>query len=110
MDPQKPDKKIVISPTAIDELDKIWQWNAEHNGASRANAYTRTLDHVIGELSQGYTRGGRVGSASELKYVLVRRKGKGHRHVVVYRIEADIVNVLHVFHTAQDWQARSLED
>lgn len=110
MDPQEPDKKIIISPTAIDELDKIWQWNADRYGTSRANAYTLTLDRAIDELRQGYAAGARVSTMSNLKYVLVRRKGKGHGHVVVYRVDDDIINVLHVFHTAQDWQARSMED
>jgi plasmid stabilization system protein ParE len=42
--------------------------------------------------------------------VLFRRKPKGYGHLVVYRFDDKIVEVLHVFHTAQDWQTMLIDD
>ena len=33
-----------------------------------------------------------------------------HGHIAVYRVDADAVSILHVFHTAQDWQAKLAEE
>jgi plasmid stabilization system protein ParE len=42
----------------------------------------------------------------DLRYFVIRRRSTGHGHVVVYRFDAQQVEVLHVFHTAQDWQTK----
>jgi plasmid stabilization system protein ParE len=37
---------------------------------------------------------------------LIRRKSRGHGHIAVYGVDESTVNILHVFHSAQDWQRR----
>jgi plasmid stabilization system protein ParE len=46
----------------------------------------------------------------DLRYLMIRRKAHGYGHVVVYRVTDVSVEVLHVFHTAQDWQTRLTEE
>ena len=40
----------------------------------------------------------------------MRCKAKGHGHVVVYRFDETRIDVLHVFHTAQNWQTILAEE
>lgn len=70
-----------LRPKAPDETDVV----ARHNGL------------IIGT---------QVSIRPDLWYILIRRRAKGHGHVVVYRFDDQQVSVLYVFHTAQDWQAR----
>jgi len=94
----------IRSPTAIDELDGIWRWNAERYGVPHADEYLRYLKDGIDGLATGYTKGKTVGGRPDLRYVLLRRRAKGHGHVAVYSFDEKEVQVLHIFHTAQDWQ------
>ena len=48
--------------------------------------------------------GNNLGNRPDLRYVDIRRKPKRHGHIVVYRFDDTRIDVLHVFHTAQDWQ------
>ena len=98
-------RTVIYATSALRELKAIWRWNATKNGASRADAYLRFLLRGIDNLATTYHLGRRVAAANDLQYRLLRRRSKGHGHVVVYRVVDDFVRVLHVFHTAQDWQA-----
>ena len=94
---------VIFSQIAIDELQAIWQWNAKNYGPLHANAYDLFLRRRIADLARGYDRGRGITGHPELRYLLIRRKAKGHGHLAVYRVDDRAVNVLHVFHTAQDW-------
>ena len=39
----------------------------------------------------------------EYQFQVLREGKKGHAHVVVYWVSGPVVEVLHYFHTAQDW-------
>jgi plasmid stabilization system protein ParE len=95
---------IVFSPTATDDLDAIWRWNAERYTVSHADAYLRFINDRIATLAENYAKGRRVPSRTDLRYILIKRKSKGHGHIAVYRYDDVEVHVLHLFHTAQDWQ------
>jgi plasmid stabilization system protein ParE len=41
-----------------------------------------------------------------LRYIRIGRRKRGHGHIAVYRVDEDAVRVLHIFHTAQDWQTK----
>jgi len=93
-------KQLIYSPESIDELDAIWQWNVRRYGPQHADAYlafllARKRDHL---------EGSRVSARPDLRYVLIRRRAASHGHVAVYCFDDSVVEVLHVFHTAQDWQ------
>jgi plasmid stabilization system protein ParE len=98
--------RVIRAPAAIDELHDIWQWNAGHYGASHADDYLRYLTESIADLATHYDRGKLVPGRPDLRYVIIRRRAKGHGHVAVYNYDDEEVHVLHVFHTAQDWQTK----
>jgi plasmid stabilization system protein ParE len=41
---------------------------------------------------------------------MMRRKTGGNAHVAVYSVDEQAVNLLHVFHSAQDWESRLAEE
>lgn len=51
-----------------------------------------------------------VSDRPDLRYIIMRCKAKGHGHVVVYRFDETRIDVLHVFHTAQNWQTILAEE
>jgi plasmid stabilization system protein ParE len=105
---QKRTLTVIVSPTASDELHDIWQWNAEHYNPSHADAYLRYLKRSIDDLVRLYQKGKAVAGRSDLRYIVIRQKTKGHGHIAVYRFNDKEVDVLHVFHSAQDWPAKLL--
>ncbi len=98
---QKP-KRVLIAATAIEELAEVWRWNAERYSPAHADAYLGFLKKCIDSLATRFALGRRLSERPDIQYVLLRRKSKGHGHVAVYRVVDHCVNVLHVFHTAQD--------
>jgi plasmid stabilization system protein ParE len=110
MDPQKPTLKLVRAPTAIVELHEIWQWNAERYGIAHADDYLHYLKEAIEDLTAKYATGKTVPRRPDLHYVLMRRRAKGHGHIAVYSVNDAEVHLLHVFHTAQDWPTRLMEE
>jgi len=102
----KPTLSVIRSPIAIDEIQGIWLWNAEHYSPAHADAYVRYLEQSIDHLDRRYATGKTVSVRPDLQYVVIRRKSKGHGHVAVYRVRDRVVELLHVFHTAEDWEAK----
>ena len=105
MDPEERTVKVVIYPAAEDELADIWEWNAKDRGIAHADRYIEFLKSSIFALDKTYLRGRPVDSLSNLRYIVVRRRQRGHGHLAVYTVDDSQVTVLHVFHTAQDWRA-----
>ena len=105
MAPSEPALTVVLSPTAIDELFGIWHWNAERYSPAHADSYLRYLKTRIDDLASLHAQGKLVTGRPDLRYLIIRRKTRGHGHVAVYRVDGKQVHVLHVFHTAQAWQA-----
>jgi plasmid stabilization system protein ParE len=64
----------------------------------------------IDDLATAHGQGKKVAAHLGLRYIIIRRKAGGHGHIAVYKLDGNQVNVLHVFHTAQDWQSRLLEE
>src|SRR5580700_10359769 len=94
---------IIRSPTAIDDLHGIWRWNALRYNVAHADEYLHYLDDKIEALASGHFRGRSLRTHPDIKYALVRRRARGHGHVVVYRLSEHEIHILHIFHTAQDW-------
>jgi plasmid stabilization system protein ParE len=96
---------VTVSPTATAELADIWQWNADRYGAGHADEYVGFLRNTIRQLPVLHKLGRPVTVQPNLRYLVIRRRAKGHGHIAVYRCDEKAIDVLHVFHTAQDWQA-----
>jgi plasmid stabilization system protein ParE len=98
-----------ISPTATAELADIWHWNAERYGPDHADRYTEFLRSAIRQLPARHKRALPVPGNAEFRYSVIRRGSKGHGHIAVFRVRKQLIEVLHVFHTAQDWHAKIVE-
>jgi plasmid stabilization system protein ParE len=99
-------RPVVRANRAQFELADIWRWNADRYGEPHADAYLAFLDRSIEELSVRFASGRPVANRPDLRFILMQQRSKAHGHVAVYRIEPDTIQLLHVFHTAQDWEAK----
>ena len=95
---------VITSPEATDDLDAIWQWNVRQYSAPHADDYLTFLRGEIANLVLTHRRGIVVPGMPTHRYTMVRRKVRGNGHVAVYRVEGTVINVLRVYHTAQNWQ------
>ena len=97
---------VTYAPAALQELDAIWDWNEKSYGRTHAAGYLDYVERQLARLGRWHGQGAIVSVRPDLRYIIIRRKAKGHGHVVVYRVSEIEVSVLHVFHTAQDWQSK----
>jgi plasmid stabilization system protein ParE len=75
-------------------------------GGTRNNTVLLTPTSAIDKLTKSFNKGKPVPSRSDLRYIIVRRRPKGYGHIAVYNYDDREVHLLHVFHTAQNWQAQ----
>ncbi|MGO9111994.1 MAG: type II toxin-antitoxin system RelE/ParE family toxin [Thermoguttaceae bacterium] len=97
---------VVYAPLALKDLGVVWGWNEKTYGPGHAAGYVGFLERHIDALGKTHSQGRVVESRPELRYILIRRRKHGHGPIAVCRVDEDSVNVLHIFHTAQDWQAK----
>jgi plasmid stabilization system protein ParE len=98
------ERSIVYAPAAVQDLDAIWAWNEKTYSRSHADKYLDFLQRQMDALGRNHLHGRAVESRPEIHYILIRRNRQGHGHVAVYRFEQNKIRILHVFHSAQDWQ------
>ncbi len=101
--------EVWFSDAAHIELHGIWTWNAVTFGSKRANDYLRFIYREVERLSRFPSMGREVPDYPGLRRVLIKRRSRGHGHILFFRIQGDRLEVAHIFHTSQDWQLR-LED
>src|SRR4051812_32078526 len=101
---------VLFSPSAIMDLDEIWEWNARHYGIDRAERYASLLLNETAKLATASYIGNSVPAAPRFNYLVIRRKRKGHGHLAVYERVGDVIHVLRYYHTAQDWQRRFFDE
>lgn len=106
----KPKLTVRVAPEATAEVADIWCWNAERYSPDHADRYIDFLKHIIAGLALSYASGKPVETRRDLRYLLIRRKPKGYGHLIVYRFDEKIVEVVHVFHSAQDWQTKLITE
>lgn len=94
---------IHFGPAALRHLDEIWHWNVANHGADHADAYVGFLLVRIAELVIDPQAVKEVPGRPDLRYVAVRKRRRGHGHIAVYAREGSTLEVLYLFHTAQDW-------
>jgi plasmid stabilization system protein ParE len=101
---------LVYSTDALHTLDAIWVWNAEHYSVDHAEKYIEFLLVQTEKLASDYLSGRAVPNRPDLQFIVIRRRRKGHGHVAVYEVVADVVHILQFFHTAQDWPNKIKQD
>lgn len=101
---------VYYAPVALHDLDMVWDWNEKTYGPGHAARYVELLQRHIDALGENHSRGRVVESRPDLLYIRIGRRKRGHGHIAVYRVDEDAVSVLHVFHTAQDWQTKLAEE
>lgn len=97
---------IRLTPAARADLIGIWHWNASKNGEARADAYVDFLLASLDRLAMNPSLGKAVPEYEGLRRYLVKKRSRSHGHIVFYRHDADKLEVIHFYHTAQDWLGR----
>lgn len=90
--------RVVIREAAYDDLDRIYAWIAKDRPRSADEVVDRTLDNA--ERLGRFPHMGHVGKvAGTLEWVV-----PGLPYIIVYKVDAsiDVVDVVAVFHGAQD--------
>jgi plasmid stabilization system protein ParE len=87
-------------------LAEIWRWNVERYGEVHATQYVDFLETQTRALQLDYLRGQPVPNRPSYRYVTIKKRSKGHGHIVVYEIRETEVFIFYYFHTAQDWQTQ----
>jgi plasmid stabilization system protein ParE len=96
--------KVVLTESAAIDLHGIWGWNAQTYGVAHADGYLDFLKKHAARLESTHRMGRIVNARPEYRYTLIRKRPRGHGHVIVYRVVNNTVQILRFFHTAQDWE------
>ena len=98
--------RVIFSPTALKELNEIWEWNLDKNGFNQAKAYLAFLRGHFDALRTEYPHGRTVSTRPDLQFVTMRWSQGGHGHIAVYQIDSasGVLTIAHVFHTRQNWE------
>ena len=98
---------VRVGERAQSDIQEIWRWNALQYGADHADAYIDLLLVAINSLGDNADSGSLVPEGDGSRYLIVKKdwSRSAHGHVVVYETTQQFVNVLRVYHTAQDWQS-----
>lgn len=99
-------KQVIIqySPESLRTLDAIWLWNAEQHGGEHADQYIEFLRSETRRLLTSPVAALFVPTRPALKYFILKKRKRGHGHVVVFREVSGVFQLIDFFHTAQDWQ------
>lgn len=62
------------------------------------------------QLARNPELGVAVEEFSGLRRRVIKKRSRGHGHIVFYRVTGTQLEVVHVYHTAQDWQSGFLQD
>jgi len=93
---------LQYSARAVESLEEIWGWNSDRYGITHANQYVEFLLAETEKLVAKGLAGRQVPDRPNYRYVAIRRRAKGHGHVVVYKVSGNDIIVLDYFHTSQD--------
>jgi toxin ParE1/3/4 len=88
----------LLSPAARADVERIWDYTAEHWGVDQAENYLRELQHTI-ERTVANPRIGRACDEIRAGY----RKLASGSHVLYYRVTADdAIDVVRILHQRMD--------
>lgn len=89
---------LTFTPAAISDLDKIWDYTAEHWGIDQAERYTDDIHTACYELSEGIKVGR---SANILDNYLKYSIG---RHLVFFRKFETGIEIIRILHQSMDFE------
>ena len=101
---------VTFSPAAKQSLNQIWDHNAREHDADHADRYIAFLRYGLDHLTTDHRQGKPVPGSPTTRYVIFRRRLKGHGHVAVYEFVNETIYVVNLYHTAQDWPTRLAHD
>ena len=96
---------VIFTVSARADWIAIWHWNATTRGVRRADSYMAFLEAEIMRLASNPELGIGVEEFPGLRRRVVKKRTRGYGHVVLYRVTGSHLEVVHVYHTAQDWQS-----
>ena len=95
--------RVTFSSEARENLSQILSWSAESFGPKIAQGYVEFLTEEIMSLALGHASSRTVPTRPNLRYKIIRRHTSRNGHIVIFRVAPEEIEVLHIFHTAQDW-------
>lgn len=101
---------VIFTVSARADWIAIWHWNATTWGVRRADSYMAFLEAEIMRLASNLELGIAVEEFPGLRRRVIKKRSRGHGHLVFYRATDSHLEVVHIYHTAQDWQSGPLQD
>lgn len=101
---------VVYSAEASRDLDEVFAYNQRRYDVGHAVDYVLFLENRIDGLIGEPEAGPPIEGIPDCRALTIRRKPRGHGHIAIYRVEDDVIRVLHIFHTAQDVAGRLLNE
>jgi toxin ParE1/3/4 len=89
--------KVVWLPAAATLLDREYEYLAGKNPRAAKAVFARIV--AIVQRLEAFPNSGRVGTIAGTRELVV----PGLPYLMIYRVSADHVEILRVFHTARDW-------
>lgn len=84
----------------------IWEWNATEHGVRRADSYIAFLELELWKVAENPAIGLSIEEYPGLPRHLAKRRSRGHGHIIFYRMTDAAIEVIHLFHSAQDWNTK----
>lgn len=105
-----PQLTLAYTVESLANLDKIWEWNAEHKSSAHADRYLAFLKTQTNKLLATNNPGRPVPERESYRYAILKRRSRGYGHVVIFEIDGQVLRVLRYFHTSQDWENQIAND
>lgn len=103
---QKQPLEVVVSLAARAEWIAIWQWTATQFSEKQADAYIHFLEIELGKIALTPELGSVLPEYPNVRRKLVKKRSGGHGQILFYRVSEARLELLHIFHMAQDWQSK----
>jgi plasmid stabilization system protein ParE len=95
---------VIYADDALREIDEIADWNEKTYGRALSSEYVQFLRRHIEALAKEFEKGKPVSTRADLRHIRIQKRSKAYGHVAVYIFDDQVVTVVHVFHTSQDWE------
>lgn len=93
-------RTVVFGPEALEDIDQLFEWVAEHASADVALAYVDRLQSFCDRLAIGSLRG----TAREDIRQGLRTVGFERNLTVAFAVDTHRVEILRVFAKGRDWE------
>ena len=90
-------RKILIRPTARNDIKKIWRYTYKNWGEQQADTYTNSLGQAIDEIPENPEIGGSIEHVLQ-GYRLYHFKD----HLIIYRVRPTVIDIVRVLGESMD--------